>query len=239
MKKVFFVLISILVVVACKKKEDDPIAVEPDPYAVLGAGVYDYDSNFYQTVKITGAGEWMAENLKACHFSNGDTIPSGIKTADIGGMPNPQFFFYPNGDSSVNLKKYGRLYTYYVVEDGRNVCPTGYHVPTKNEWDTLTKYVGGQENGGGKLKSTSYWLSPNFGADNESLFNGLPAGYRAPDSIGTGKHFYETTKSGIWWTSTADTADRVWTYYLKFAYSNVFRTPSEKNFSYSVRCKKD
>jgi hypothetical protein len=51
--------------------------------------------------------------------------------------------------------------------------------------------------------------------------------------------YKEVTQSGIWWTNTADTANRVWTYYLKFGYSTVFRTPAEKNFSYSLRCKKD
>ena len=234
MKKIFLVLSAILLVVSCKKKVEEVVVAEPDPYAVLGPGVYDYDSNFYKSVLIDNAGEWMVSNLRTSHFSNGDTIPSGIDTNDISGLLTPQFFFYPNGDSITNLKKYGRLYTYYVVEDGRNVCPSGWHVPTKNEWDTLTKYVGGQESGGGHLKSTSLWLSPNFGADNESLFEALPAGYRQPQKV-----YKEVTQSGIWWTNTADTANRVWTYYLKFGYSTVFRTPAEKNFSYSVRCKKD
>jgi uncharacterized protein (TIGR02145 family) len=234
MKNFAVLLVAILVVVACKKEEETPETTPKVEIAKYGSGVYDYDSNFYKSVIITDAGEWTVENMRTSHFSNGDTIPSGIHTTDITGLGSPLFYFYPNGDSITNLKKYGRLYTYFVVEDGRNVCPNGWHVPTKAEYDTLTKYVGGQENGGGKLKATTLWAAPNTGADNESLFTGLPAGFREPQNV-----YSEVTKSGVWWTSTPDTANRVWTYYLKYGYSYVFRTPAEKNFAYSVRCKRD
>jgi uncharacterized protein (TIGR02145 family) len=234
MKQIFLIGLTVLVAFSCKKKEDTPIPVEAIKWAKYGGGVYDVDSNFYKSVSIDYCGEWMASNLKTSHYRNGDTIFSGIDTNDITGIPSPKFFFYPNGDSINNLKKYGRLYTYHVVEDGRGLCPTGWHIPTKSEFDSLTKYTGGQETGGGKLKSTSYWLSPNTGADDESLFSALPAGFRQPQKV-----YNEVGKSGIWWTNTADTANRVWTYYLKYTYSTIFRAPKEKNFSYSVRCKRD
>jgi uncharacterized protein (TIGR02145 family) len=230
----FVYALVLLNLISCKKDEpkEEPVYVEP--IAFEGDGVYDYDSNFYKTVKIVKNGEWMAENLRTSHFSNGDTIFSGRNLEDISGLGSPKFFFYPNGDSVTNLKKYGRLYTYYVVEDGRNVCPTGWHVPTREEFDTLTKYVGGQDKAGGKLKATNTWASPNTGADNETMFSALPAGFREPDNV-----YSEVTKTGIWWTITPDTSNRIWTFYLKYTYSYVFRTPADKNFAYSIRCKKN
>lgn len=233
MKKLNLILALALIVVACKK-EEEPVAPAPDPIGEYGPGVYDYDSNFYKTTYIVNSGEWMAENLRTSHYNNGDSIPSGINQNDISGLGAPKFFFYPAGDSVNNLKKYGRLYTYYVIEDPRNVCPVGWHVPTKNDFDTLIKYAGAEDISGGKLKSTSLWASPNTGADNESLFTGLPAGYRTPDEL-----YPDVSKTGIWWTNSNDTANRVWTYYLRYNYSNTFHTPSDKNKAYSIRCKRD
>jgi uncharacterized protein (TIGR02145 family) len=235
MKHILILALLILSFFSCKKKDPKVDTTPPPiPIATNGDGVYDYDSNFYKTVKIISNGEWMAENLRTSHYSNGDTIFSGKNIQDISGLGSPKFFFYPNGDSISNLKKYGRLYTYYVVEDGRNVCPTGWHVPNQAEFDTMIKYIGGQDIAGGKLKSTTLWTAPNTGANNESLFNALPAGFREPNN-----NYKEVTKTGIWWSSTPDTANRVWSYYLKYTYSYVFRTPSEKNSAYSIRCKKN
>lgn len=234
MKKLVYLLLVVSVVFSCKKKENDPTPTPVDPLGKAGAGVYDVDSNFYKTVVIKGSGEWMAEDLRTSHFSNNDTIPSGKNITDISGFGSPKFFFYPNGDSTVNLKKYGRLYTYFVVEDGRNVCPTGWHVPSYAEFDTLTIIVGGQEKGGGKLKATNLWASPNTGADNESLFTGLPAGFREPENV-----YPEVTKTGIWWTTTPEFDDRIWAYYLKYSYAYVFRSGFDKKNANAIRCKRD
>lgn len=234
MKKIVLLTALIVVFIACKKKGDkDDGSGEPQPSGVAGGGVTDIEGTVYQTVVIKNQ-EWMAQNLRCSHFSNGDTIFSGRKLGDISGMASPAFFFYPNNDSVTNLNRYGRLYTYHVVEDLRNVCPTGWHVPTKSDWDTLIKNVGGDLAGGGHLKSTDYWSAPNEGADNLSLFSALPAGYRDPDGT-----YKELGQFAGWWTNTADTADRVWTYYVKYSYPWAFETPNIKKKAYSVRCVKN
>ncbi|MBR2020944.1 MAG: hypothetical protein IJ939_00775, partial [Clostridia bacterium] len=88
----------------------------------------DRDGQTYKTVKI-GDQWWMAENL------NYETDSS---------------FCYK--DSAEFCEKYGRLYTWDAVVD---VCPDGWHLPSKAEWETLITAVGGRATAGKMLKSTS------------------------------------------------------------------------------------
>lgn len=53
----------------------------------------------------------------------------------------------------------------------KNICTTGWHVPNNKEWTTLTDYLRGVSVAKGKMKSTSsFWESPNTGANNSSDF---------------------------------------------------------------------
>ena len=57
----------------------------------------------------------------------------------------------------------------------------GWHLPTYQDWETLTYFLGGTGNGGGKMKfsGTTFWSNPNTDANNESGFSALPSGYRS------------------------------------------------------------
>ena len=110
----------------------------------------------------------------------------------------PKYQWAYDGNES-NVATYGRLYTWYAVTDSRNVCPTGWHVPTDAEWTTLTTFLGGENVAGGKLKETgtTHWTTPNTGATNETGFTALPSGYRYIDGT-----FLTIFSMGIWWSST-------------------------------------
>lgn len=99
---------------------------------------------------------------------------------------------------SVKLIKYGFLYNWLAVTDARNICPDGWHIPTKTEFETLTTYLGGSFVAGGKLKETGliYWSSPNTGATNEVGFNGRGSGSRSDITFGSIRvigHVYSST----------------------------------------------
>jgi uncharacterized protein (TIGR02145 family) len=160
----------------------------------------DQEGNVYKTIVI-GTQEWMAENLKTSIYRNGEAI-------DITGTSYTTGAWSLNNDSQYDCP-YGKLYNWYAVVDSRNVCPTGWNVPTDEEWTTLTDYLGGQSDenynffAGGKMKSTGfqYWLNPNTEANNESGFSGLPAGIRIFDGT-----FSSFGNNGFWWsTSELDT----------------------------------
>jgi uncharacterized protein (TIGR02145 family) len=141
-----------------------------------------------------------------------------------------------NLSNSIPLS-YGLLYTWNVVNDSRKICPAGWHVPSDTEWTSLTTYLGGEAVGGGKLKETgtSYWMSPNSGATNETGFTALPGGYRKSD----GMYIYYREK-GIWLSTTEYSAENAWYRELTYDFSGIFRGVNfNERQGYSVRCIRD
>jgi uncharacterized protein (TIGR02145 family) len=195
-----------------------------------GAGVTDIDGNTYQTIVINGQ-EWMAENLRTSKYSNGEVIPNIPDNSQWSTLTTGAWSHYNNDSQYEN--PYGKLYNWYTVADPRNVCPTGWHVPSDAEWTVLTDYLGGVSVAGGKMKSTGtqYWESPNQDATNESGFSGLPGSSRflngSFDLIG----YY-----GYWWSSTEYNTGDAWTRNLLYYDGDVYRHNPNKPGGFSVRC---
>ena len=158
-----------------------------------GSLLYDAEGNQYTTIILGNGQQWMAENLDVSHFSNGDTI--NISNWNSTNIVDWYSIGLLDGE---NIDKFGKLYVNDVIYDTRNVCPTGWHVPTFNEWDLLIGYVDNNSNlgvtwgvesryGGGILKDSSlnYWLTPNGLAVNSIGFCALPA-----SSLGTKANFW-------------------------------------------------
>jgi uncharacterized protein (TIGR02145 family) len=201
----------------------------------------DQQGNVYKTIVI-GSQEWMAENLKTSIYRNGEAIANVTDDNQWVGLTTGAWCYY-NNDSQYECP-YGKLYNWYAVADPRNVCPTGWHVPTDAEWSILINYLDPIADGGnnypniagGKLKSTGlqYWLSPNQDATNESGFSGLPAGYRFYVGV-----FSYIGDYGIWWSSTESDAGSAWARGLYDDYGGAFRNYNDKDFGFSVRCLRD
>ena len=112
----------------------------------------DGEGNRYKTLPI-GNQIWMAENLKSMKYANGADIPSGTGAGDIGMESEPKYWF-ANEDNFKKVPLYGLLYTWHAVAHVRNVCPTGWHVPSLTEWNEFITYLGGTVVAGGKMKSS-------------------------------------------------------------------------------------
>jgi uncharacterized protein (TIGR02145 family) len=149
-----------------------------------------------------------------------------------GNLKTGAYCAYDNSSSNANT--YGYLYNWYAVADPRGLCPTGWHVPSDSEWQQMINYLGGEATAGGKLKSTSYWKSPNEGASNSSGFSGFPGGWR--NSSGT---FRYITESGNWWSATEESAGYAWEYSLNYFNGKVNRDGNGKTYGLSVRCLRD
>jgi uncharacterized protein (TIGR02145 family) len=87
---------------------------------------------------------------------------------------------------------YGLLYNWYAASKNGgtgegSIAPTGWHVPSNAEWDTLVTYLGGSMVAGGKLKEIGFvhWDDPNTGADNSSGFTAIGGGNRVVEISGT------------------------------------------------------
>jgi uncharacterized protein (TIGR02145 family) len=138
----------------------------------------DADNNNYSTVQI-GTQIWMAENLNTTKYLDGSGIPNVTDSYTWLNLVTGAWCDYGNDPSNAAI--YGKLFNYYVVDDPRKICPTGWHVPTMDEWTILIDYLGGVNLASGKLREsgTTHWESPNEGATNESGFTALPGGFRA------------------------------------------------------------
>ena len=182
--------------------------VTQNPTSGYGSNISDIDGNSYKTVYI-GTQQWMVENLKVTKYNDGTAIPNVTDNTLWGNNTSGAWAYYNN--DAANNAKYGKLYNWYAVSPtmngNKNVCPTGWHVPTDAEWTVLIDYLGGASIAGSKMKEvgTTSWNSSNTDATNTSLFTGLPGGYR--NDIG---YYYDIGGYGYWWSSTKASTDDAW-----------------------------
>jgi len=192
----------------------------------------DFDNNSYAIVKI-GDQWWMAENLKATKYSTGDDIPEVTGASDWMGLSTGAYCYF--GNDPDNALVFGCLYNWYAAIDIRNPCPANWHVPSDDEWITLTSSLGGEAVAGGKMKETGivHWFSPNTGATNESGMTLIAGGCRSYgnfDFMGYG---------GSFWSSTA--FDDIFAWNRDIFYYNTVANHSgaDKKSGLSLRCVKD
>jgi uncharacterized protein (TIGR02145 family) len=254
MKKLILALALTTALFACKKAtstpntSSNPITCVDNPsinFTAIGTPVgmfsdciKDIDGNVYKTVTI-GTQTWMAENLKTSKYSDGTIIPNEKDSLEWEKLTTGAWCYYNN--DAANNAKYGKLYNWYAVSKtsngNKNVCPTGWHVPSDSEWTVLTDYLGGESVAGGKLKEvgTTNWKSPNSDATNTSLFSALPGGSRG------GKGMYGYIGEAIHcWSSTHSYNDNAWDRFLiNNNGGSVRRDDFGKELGFYVRCVKD
>jgi uncharacterized protein (TIGR02145 family) len=199
-----------------------------------------YDGRTYDLVEIGGQC-WFADNLATDQYRNGDLIPTGLDNTTWQNTTAGAYAIYNNDPA--NDFTYGKLYNWFTTVDTRGLCPVGWHVPTDCEWMYLEGSLGMSlsdqsivgmrgSNQGGVLKSTSGWLSPNFGANNNSGFTALPAGSRSGGYQGLGSY-------GYWWCSTSNSINKSFGRAIYNFDSIIDRWADFKYMGYSVRCLKD
>jgi uncharacterized protein (TIGR02145 family) len=203
-----------------------------------GKIVKDIDNNVYHTVTI-GYQVWLKENLNTTHYRNGEPIPN--RQDSITWYKEQSGAYCEYGNLPANGQTYGKLYNWYAVNDPRNLCPTGWHVPIVADWEILITFLGGKQVAGGKLKETgtSHWLTPNTGATNETEFTALPSGYR----IGIYQshplpraQFESMGKATYFWTYSLLNKT---TYLIQFSSGYLNDYIAEKNQGLPVRCIRD
>lgn len=230
-------IVAILLFVPSCEKDDN--ATKPNtiinPDGKTGT-LTDIEGNIYKIVKI-GNQWWMAENLRTTMYNDETSIPLVTDNTNWCYLASPAFCWYNN--QATNSRQYGALYNWYTINSssngGKNICPTGWHIPSSTEWNTLITELGGENVAGGKLKETgiTHWNSPNTGATNESGFTALPGGYRSNNGIP-----YDLGNYSTFWTSTEFNEKGASKTILNYS-TSVISDSYDKRFGYSVRCIKD
>jgi len=156
----------------------------------------------YPTIWI-GAQKWMAVNIVDII----PTIPIVNDTTAWANLTTPACSYYNGNPDAIDCAA-GLLFNAYAISN-INAATNGnghWRVPTNSDFTELENFLGGSSVAGGKLKSdapslTTYWNSPNTGADNSSGFSAIGAGLRV-----TGGSFLELNQTGGFWTSTVGSA---------------------------------
>ena len=217
-----------------------PCKAETEDNCEYGTLTDSRDGQTYKTVKIGGQ-VWMAENLN---------YADSVKTPSLKGKS------WCNANDSDNCVKYGRLYTWAAAIDSvklytetsmdcgyygqacalpdlvQGICPTGWHLPSKSDWDALITAVGDWRPTAGKvLKSQSDWNGDGRGEDSFG-FSALPAGSR-------GAMGYFDSVGAAFWSSSAESDAGAYGLSLHDDDDEVVLVNYVKKAAYSVRCIKD
>ena len=239
LNKLSVILIFAFLWISC---EDDPNQIESIPEIKFNAelnygSMSDIEGNQYKTIQI-GEQVWMAENLRTGTYNDGtpiQLIANNSEWMNTVQTPEGAYCWYDNNNTY--SEEYGALYNFYTVETNK-LCPVGWHVPSKNEWEILYDYLG-SEKISEKLKEsdTSHWISPNEGATNESGFTALPGGYRFGYFDG---HYGNLGNHAAWWSDSSHTSTNAWSFQLNSHPEFIgFWVADIKENGFSVRCLKD
>jgi uncharacterized protein (TIGR02145 family) len=215
---------------------------DPSSSSVGGGGgnSITYEDETYPTVVI-GTQTWLAKNLNyavegsKCYGEDGELSPAEVQA---------------------NCDKYGRLYDWSTAMDlpsscnsnscsnqiqspHQGICPSGWHLPSDDDWVRLMDYAGGSA--GTKLKATSGWSNcgpsgsgSSYSCSNTYGFSALPGGSRnSYDNFGS------VGTSGNWWSAHEDNSNNAYYRNMTFSYSDMFRYYGGKSNLFSVRCVQD
>jgi len=177
---------------------------------------------------------WMLRNLDVKTFRNGDPIfeaktnPEWQKQGD---QEKPVVGYYLNNPEKGKIQ--GNIYNWYAVNDPRGLCPQGWRVPTKDDWQELINYLGGNEQAGLLLKNIEGWGGDGNG-NNLSGFAGLPGGFRGYDGIS-----YSSGYMARWWTSTEHSKYFAYGFDINYDQKSINPSTGYKQDGFSVRCIKE
>ena len=185
MCKILTIIVLTIILLSCKKENSTQNTNNTTTNNTLGKygnGVIDIDGNKYKTV-IIGNQEWMGENLNVTRFNDGNKIPNIVESKMWANFLNEAWCNYNNNDSIGSI--YGKLYNWEVVNNNKNVCPIGWRIPNKTDWDKLFNTIGGSNIAGSPINGSAlremgqkHWLLKDTSAFNSTLFSSLPAGLR-------------------------------------------------------------
>jgi uncharacterized protein (TIGR02145 family) len=203
--------------------------------------VSDVENYLYKTVLI-GNQVWMAENLRTKKYNDNTDISSVTDGTAWAALATEAFCWYDN-DETTNKPLYGALYNWFAVDKG-NLCPTGWHVGSDDDYKTLEMTLGMDQSQadafgdrgtdqGAKMKSTTGWATGENGT-NTSGFSVVPGGFRY-----YGGNFWNMGALTYFWTNSESSSIDAFQRRLDGSKNTVFRERTLKQAGKYVRCLKN
>jgi uncharacterized protein (TIGR02145 family) len=187
-----------------------------------------YQGYEYPIVEI-GDKCWFAEN---CRY-----LPE-VSPSNEESQLEPYYYVYDyegtvieDAKATYSYETYGVLYNWPAVMT-EGICPSGWHVPSDEEFTQLTDFLGGESVAGYAMKSTSGWDNNGHGS-NSSGFTGLPGGFRSSGGFNLNGH------DGLWW-SASESGSYSWGRLLLNGNDSVYRLNGHlRSDGFSARCVRD
>jgi len=211
----------------------------------------DASGNYYYNFVTIGTQVWMVENLRTSKFNNGVAFSNYTNNdvwKNLEAVRKTPGWCNSFNDATTDVK-FGKLYNSTAANDARGINPAGWHLPTKDELETLeslliskgynydaTSTIYNSLNN--SLSANTDWGinagagTPGFDPtkNNATGFNALPTGYRGGDGV-----FYAGFNA--YWSSTT-TAGGYTTYMAQIRgdSKNFWITNFINQIGFSVRC---
>jgi uncharacterized protein (TIGR02145 family) len=219
--------------------------------------VTDADGNVYHTVTL-GTQTWTVENLRTTKYNDGTIIPLvSIDTVWVI-LTTPAYCYNNNTTNTDSIYKFGALYNWYAVNTGK-LAPTGWHVPSNAEWDTLVSFLilngynfDGTTSGNKIAKAMAakmYWTgysidtgstSNNLYTNNRSGFSALPGSLHYDFQDGWSHSYFNTYGSiGVWFTTMEYDSLNIYCRRITNYYNSLDTDWQRKVCGLSVRLVKD
>jgi len=196
-------------IVARLKTSFKPRALEADQ-------IEDASGKIYVTKKY-GTQTWMLENLYTEHFQQG-RVEIEYGNSD----KKPSQLVYENKPSDYETD--GRFYNYLAISDSRGICPKGWHVPSKAEYEKLAL----------ELQKIGWVNKIEFDKKKDAVTSIYSLG-RGYSKNSTGHPFYTGEKSYIW-TSTPASAGKIWAVVFRYDSAELNYVEMEKSEQLSCKC---
>ena len=195
---------------------------EPEEFTCGTSTVKDANGNTYSTVLI-GEQCWTKSNLRTTKYADGTTIANTAYHIDPASY-NPA---------------YGYLYTWEVVSNTAGLCPTGWHVSTKEDWQTLGSNITSNKD----IAAKSGWIvSTNqnmIGYEQESTNNSTGFGAFPAGQFNT-TSYQSVNRLATFWTNTEYNENNAWFVSLNALMPTSWPTAAGmKTWARSVRCVRD
>lgn len=210
-----------------QKKLEVPKVIPPTNLAQT-IQIKDINAKDYSKIEVKiGSQTWMSENLDVVTFRNGDSIPEAKNKQDWDYALKTYSPVYIKS----NLNGGGNFYNIYAIDDKRGLAPLGWHIPSIEEWEKLSKEI---KNSATEVSSKEYWTEA-FGT-NSTGFNGIPTGkYRNAVFLGEGK-------LAPWWSTSSNPSTSLIFNIIKYTQENIYKAETGRGFGtdgFPVRCIKD